>query len=652
MSCLSLNSSARSWGHSASPSQSSGYSTAPTTPGMSSPNHSSGKSIARVRTTDSGVDQPSVSSPFLLAARLTRSRASTLSRSPEVITSVQEDYFSPLSDQICEQPPAEAPEKKPIDFWGKLAPELRVKILGYLAPKEIIRSSIVSKGWHSICFDGQLWTALDASMYYRDIPAETLARIITSAGPFIKDLNLRGCVQVYQDWRRNKMSDACSNLANVSLEGCSIDRTSLHYLLLRNTRLSQLNLSGLKAVSNSTCRIIAQACPALESLNISWCSNLDTRGVRRVIEACPALLDLRVGEMRGWEEKEAMLAIHNHNKLERLVMSGCETLTDDVLSVLCQGMELQLDPFTDRTTAPARSLKYLDLSRCNQLSDRGIKTLAYNLPHLNGLRLSGCNLLTDAGVADLLYSVPLLTHLDLEELTALTNMTPQNIARSPCSVSLEHISFGYCESFADVGMLPLIRACTSLQSLEIDNTAISNAFLTEAAAVVRLRPVGDKRIAKDGKAKIGLRLAAYDCANVTWIGVREVLSRNAETISPNIIARTFISAARRPSALPSQVIHLKCFYGWQMMIDEHMKRVLRGDLDGANSLERKWADYMIANEEAGTEGRGASRRRRRARAAEIMAAHDLDDPLAAVSLASARRRRTTRGPASVSCTIM
>ena len=52
-----------------------------------------------------------------------------------------------------------------------------------------------------------------------------------------------------------------------------------------------------------------------------------------------------------------------------------------------------------------------------------------------------------------------------------------------------------------------------------------------------------------------------------------------------------------------------------MTVDEHTKRVLKGDVGAASRLERKWALYMQANEEAGVAGANGRRRRRRAREA-------------------------------------
>jgi len=83
-----------------------------------------------------------------------------------------------------------------------------------------------------------------------------------------------------------------------------------------------------------------------------------------------------------------------------------------------------------------------------------------------------------------------------------------------------------------------------------------------------------------------------------------------------------------------------------MTVDEHMKRVLRGDLAAAARLERRWADYMMMNEEAGVPGAGVRRRRRRAREAAMLHA---DEEEGGVGMGGIGRRRRAR---SGGCAIM
>jgi len=515
--------------------------------------------------------------------------------------------------------------------------EIKLLVFAYLKPKELVRASIVSRAFHRICFDGQLWTCFDASEFYTDIPAESLAKIIEAAGPFVKDLNLRGCVQVDHYNRADVVVKSCKNLINATLEGCrNFQRATLHTLLTSNERLAHLNLTGLVAVNNASCKIVSRSCPQLESFNVSWCSHMDSRGIKMVLAGCPKLRDLRVGEIRGFSGSsglEVATAIFESNNLERLVLSGCTDLSDATLQTIINGVDPQIDILSDLPLVEPRKLRHLDLSRCTRITDQGLKVLAHNTPLLEGLQLSSCSLLTDSSLSSVISTTPNLTHLDLEELSELTNtFLSEHLAKSPCASRLEHLSISYCENLGDSGMLPVVRACTSLRSVEMDNTRISDLVLAEAASMVRARSA---RSSLDScRPQVSLRLVVFDCGNVTWTGVREILSRNAEN------KKFSAGAAGKMPTFPKEVIGLKCFYGWQMTVDEHMKRVLKGDLAAASRLERRWAEYMVANEEAGAAGAGARRRRRRAREAAMLHADEEEGDIGMGGIGRRRRARS------------
>ncbi|KAH0541349.1 hypothetical protein FGG08_004187 [Glutinoglossum americanum] len=625
ISCISLASPVASYGPSCPGSQSpANYMTAPATPGGSNlTNFEAGKPAFGIRLVENEIMEGAQPTSVPVPPGLRSSPNSPSS----------EDYF--LRSVASVEAAKKLKKRENFDFWGGMPDEIKVEILRYLSPKEIVKCSAVSKLWHKMCFDGQLWTSLDASEFYTDIPAESLIKIMTSAGPFVRDLNLRGCRQLRKpNWRTEALTKSCNNLVNASLEGCRIEQNPIQDLIVRNHGLMHLNLSGLSGVTNSTCEIIGKSCPQLELLNVSWCSHMDAQGLRKVVEHCPKLKDLRAGEISGFESKGSLECIFNANTLERLILNGCESLTDDALRVLCEGINTEIDSLTGRTTAPPRKLRHLDLSRCHRLTDTSIKSLAKNVPDLEGLQLSGCKELTDAALKDLISSVPKLTHLDLEEILELTNITLQNLAEAPCKDRLEHLSISYCEKLGDSGMLPLIKACPALRNVEMDNTRTSDLVLAEAASIVRQRNAAAAKSSPNGRPHIGLRMVVYDCQNVTWTGVREVLSRNAEIRRP--------TPGNPVHSYPSEIIQLKCFYGWQMTVEEHTKRVLRGDLAAASRLERKWAEYMVANEEAGAQGAGVRRRRRRAREAQMMHA-DEEEGGAGVGGIGRRRRARSGG---------
>lgn len=627
MSCVSLASPGSPYGNSFGSSYSSelsnGYSTAPTSVANSPPGTPFWDERTRLRMR---TPEPCSSVPL------------PSSRRPHTRDGIEAegDYFSrPIRAKVQKRPA--------FNFWGDMPTEIRMQILRFLQPKEVVRCSRVSKSWYTMCFDGQLWGDLDTSEFYRDISASALVRIISSAGPFVKDLNLRGCVQLREQWNKTGFIESVQNLENFSLEGCRIDRTSIHCFLLQNNRLVHVNLSGLAGATNAAMKILAAHCPRVEVLNISWCNNIDNRGLKKVVEGCPRLRDLKAGEVRGWDDMELMVELFKRNTLERLVLKNCDSLSDESLTALVEGIDQEIDVLTDRPIVPPRKLKHLDLTRCRSITDAGVKALVNNIPYVEGLGLSKCGGLTDDALVSLLPTVPVLTHLDIEELDALSNDVLKTLAESQCAPHLKHLCMSYCENLGDAGMLPILKACPQLSNLEMDNTRISDLVLIEAAASMRDRNRHARALTGSERPHVGLRVVAYDCANVTWTGVREVLSRNAEITKPS--AKSPIKVA----SYPREIIGLKCFYNWQPTVEEHTKRVLRGDFAAAARLERKWADWMMLNEEAGVGGAGARRRRRRAREAQMMHA-DEEEGGAGATGGVGRRRRARSGPGG--CVVM
>lgn len=142
---------------------------------------------------------------------------------------------------------------------------------------------------------------LDCSEIYREIPADSLVKILTQAGPFVKDLNLRGCVQMRDRWQRDgqAISDLCRNMENLSLKDCKIDKKTVNFFILRNPRLVHVDLSGVSTVNNTVMRILAQTCPQLRHLDVSWCPQIDTHGLEEVIRSCVQLRELRAGKTHG-----------------------------------------------------------------------------------------------------------------------------------------------------------------------------------------------------------------------------------------------------------------------------------------------------------------------------------------------------------------
>jgi hypothetical protein len=87
--------------------------------------------------------------------------------------------------------------RRRLTSWSDIPAEIKIEIFAYLEPREIIRSSHVSRCWHHMCYDSQLWRISDTAGFYRAIPAAALVTIVTAAGPFLRNLDLTSIPSAY-----------------------------------------------------------------------------------------------------------------------------------------------------------------------------------------------------------------------------------------------------------------------------------------------------------------------------------------------------------------------------------------------------------------------------------------------------------------------
>jgi F-box/leucine-rich repeat protein 2/20 len=554
---------------------------------------------------------------------------------------------------LCAELDTKTPQTQPrgsLTFWRSIPLEIKIRIFACLEPEEIVRSSRVSRDWHRVCYEGQLWDKFDVGDFAHPIPADAVATIITRAGNFLCDLNLRGCVRLDKLWQGRALLDTCMNLRSLSLRSCLIDGTTIHRFLHGKGRLVHIDLSHHASVTNTAMHVIAVSCPKLKTLDISHCDNINTCGLQEVVAACPELTSIQASEIGGWENGELMQRLFLRNNLERLVLKNCDSLTDESLTILIQGSNGKMGLLTPEPIVPPRKLRHLDLARCRGISNRGVETLVNNIPNIETLNFSKCLGIGDEALIQLLPTTPLLIELDLEELDLLTNAVLHGLASSPCARHLRHLRVTDCERMDDVGMLALLQSCTGLWSLEMDSTRISDLVLVEAAAMVSRRA---PRTVTTADAlytpTVGLSLSVRDCFDVTWVGIREILSRNASVVTKIATVKVpqpmghsggsirkatkfslFQSSPSEqspPSCSASPDIHniyvhaypthiVKIFtevYKYQSTVQEHTDRVLRGDFPAARRLEHKWAEFIVAREAIDEGGVRSWRKRLRAR---------------------------------------
>lgn len=317
---------------------------------------------------------------------------------------------------------------------------------------------------------------------------------------------------------------------------------------MHSPALLKLRLKGSTAATNLTCELLAAHCPRLTHLDLSWCHNVDADGLKSLLrpskstEHAHHLKELRVsGLKRINDEVMAMLGKHLP-LLEVLDLAGVRELHNSAIdafvscpedeenaeAVQLTSREAGRDPGDPRKyRRRITRLRHLSLSSCPLLSDIACSNLAHAVPRLECLELAGIGSdLKDDGLVRLLNTTPLIRRLDLEEacditdnvLEALTPLLPGDSAdrpsRSPAPAHtgalLEHLILSYATNLTNDAFLALIRACTRLQTLELDNTRVSGTAIKEFVRLSRRRQAVESEI------------VAIDCRGVGESAVKEL----------------------------------------------------------------------------------------------------------------------------------
>ncbi|KAM0792846.1 hypothetical protein ACM66B_002611 [Microbotryomycetes sp. NB124-2] len=343
-----------------------------------------------------------------------------------------------------------------------------------LGRRDVVRVSRVSRAWRSLAFDGQHWQTVSTSVLGGDVLGpDQLLSIAQDAGPFVRDLDIRGCAAL-SGRRLMDLTNALmrgrdgTQLTSLDLSGCtSLTAASLHDLLIHSPWLTSINLMALRCVVFTTINVIDASTTRLNHLNVNRCANLNAAALTK------------------------LASNGNVTKLERLHAASLTNMTDDVLiSIVLNQHDLQsLDvshnvELSDRAfkaiaavtsesveDKPAYSLKRLNLSGCSRLSDIALKHLAGCVPDLETLELADMGpTLHPTGLVSLLKTVPNLRKLDLEQGLLLSDA----VLLAMPTRQLEHLVISCCPLLTAGAMFDLIEKCDNLVTLEADGTTIDD----------------------------------------------------------------------------------------------------------------------------------------------------------------------------------
>ncbi|XP_044843821.1 leucine-rich repeat-containing protein 29 isoform X2 [Mauremys mutica] len=334
-------------------------------------------------------------------------------------------------------------------------------------------------------------TSLDSSTVSRDV----IQAVSCHLGPHLQSLCLRGSSLTETSFVHLLL--ACPCLSSLDLSGCNSlfmsgtllsKPETISQARRALTSLQELNLAGLRYLSDLSFNRLTGCAPRLARLSLARChltfefdpyrgsSNynssalLSFRNLLRFLEERAS--SLRALDLSGTSiTSPAMRSLVQVEglRLRELVLQNCRDLSNEAIGLLC-------------THQP--HLTALDLTGCSELSDRAALAVSAGLRALQSLCLGKLQRLTDRGFLGI-AELRSLQRLDLSECSLVSGSELVKVCSAPeLRPNLASLSFAFCSLLRDSSVLSLARSLSpSLRVLDLSScVSITNVSIQAIAS--------------------------------------------------------------------------------------------------------------------------------------------------------------------------
>ncbi|XP_073008896.1 F-box/LRR-repeat protein 3 isoform X1 [Typha latifolia] len=330
--------------------------------------------------------------------------------------------------------------------------------------------------------------------------------------------------------------------------------------------LREIRLDKCLAITDVGLAKVAVGCPGLERLGIKWCLEISDIGIELLAKKCPEIKFLDISYLKV--TNESLRSISSLEKLEDLYMVGCSFVDDEGLQLLSNG---------------SKSLQCIDVSRCDNVSSRGLTSLVegnqclqkinagdcfpdlessflsklscvkntLTVLKLDGFQvsssslrviggscknlveigLSKCTGVTDESISELVAICVDLRTVDLTCCHHLTDNALYSIADN-CK-RVESLLLESCSLITEKGLERIATCCSNLKEIDLTDCGVNDTalkFLSACSELTTLKLGLCSDISDNGLAHIGsncgelLELDLYRCGRVTDEGLAAIAS--------------------------------------------------------------------------------------------------------------------------------
>ncbi|CAG4989828.1 unnamed protein product [Colias eurytheme] len=344
---------------------------------------------------------------------------------------------------------------------------------------------------------------------------------LTAHQIYLKDLDIGLCSRVTDQ----SLVYICSNLTN--LESLNIRRCRA----VTDTGIAELQkLKNLKKINISQCELISKdgikngIClepnHALEELDVNSL-NLDQDGLIMISENLPNLKYLDISYcFNGVTDKSIQVIFKNQILLHTLKLSHCDKVSDAGLTgmgkiddetqdepvmsnynesvshnrihlgsraeeeivrdakrkheVMRMCEKLSMDSFSGYSLARIKSLKELDISGCNRITDVSL-TYAFAFKELVNINLSRCQQITHEGIKHLVKNCPSIEYINLIDCYNLKDEAVIEIVKG--LYRLQQLELRGCNQLTDKTLEGVKNHCQKLKFLDVQGCRNMSAEL-------------------------------------------------------------------------------------------------------------------------------------------------------------------------------
>ena len=380
-----------------------------------------------------------------------------------------------------------------------LFPEILAIIFNYLDVRDKGRVACVCTAWRDASYNRLVWKGVVARLHLRQASPSLFPSLVQRGIRRIQILSLKRSLK--------DVMVGIPNLEVLDISGCYNVRDDAlrHALAHELPRLTSLNLSLCKQITDNTVQRMSQYLKNLEVLELGGCANLTSSGLlllawelRKLkvlnLRSCRCISDQGIGHLAGINRN---MGPHGALALEELVLQDCQKLTDQSLKYMSVGLT---------------SLRVLNLSFCSGVSDSGLRYLA-KMPTLRELNLRSCDGVSDMGVGYLAQGGSRVTAIDL----SFCGVADQGVIH--ISQGLYHLrTLSLCNcNISDDSLQRLVRTCHDLDTLNIGQCS-------------RITDVGLQALSQHLQHLRCIDL--YGCTKITTVGLEKIMQmKKLETLN-------------------------------------------------------------------------------------------------------------------------